>query len=117
MKFLIVDDSKFSRSKIAAALEELGYKAIGEAADGEEAAQKFKELSPDIVTMDFEMPKLDGLEASKLILSQEPNAKIILITSTVDKKELTAALRIGIKKVLNKPLNTSEFEAAIKELI
>ncbi|HRF56873.1 MAG TPA: response regulator [Campylobacterales bacterium] len=116
MRFLVVDDSKVSRLKIINLIKELGFDAIGEAGDGVEAVQKFVELKPDVITMDYEMPNLDGSEASKQILALNKDAKIILVTSMIGKKETLAALKTGVKKILQKPITLDDLSTAITEI-
>ena len=106
MRFLVVDDSAFSRRKIADFISHVGGTVIGEASDGLEAVEQYSKLLPEFVTMDIEMPKINGIEASKEILKINKDAKIILITSSVDKKEhgrstrdfLGGAIRIPRKR-------------------
>lgn len=116
MKFLIADDSKLSRTKLEKIIVELGYEVVGTANNGEEAVEKFKELKPTYITMDLEMPKKNGKEASKEILELDPNINIILITSIVNKNELIDALKFGVKKVMQKPVNAQKLEQTINEL-
>ncbi len=116
MRFLVVDDSKVSRLKIINLVKESGFEVVGEANDGVEAVQKFVELNPDFVTMDYEMPNLDGAEASKQILSINQDAKIILITSMIGKKEILTALKIGVRKILQKPITLDDLSLAISEI-
>ena len=87
MNFLVVDDSGFSRKKIAEFIGQTGGTVIGEASDGLEAIEQYEKLRPTIVTIDIGMPKLNGIEASKEILKNHKEANIILITSSVDKQE------------------------------
>jgi len=117
MKFLIVDDSKVARTKLEKYVITLGYEVVGHACDGVEAIQKAQELQPDIITMDMEMPKMKGSLSSKEILSLNKDINIILITSLVDKKELIEALKVGVKKILQKPVKQETFAATIQDLI
>lgn len=115
--FLIVDDSTIARKKLLDFVQNLGYKNIDEAEDGLIAVNKFKEKKYDYIIMDLEMPNMKGNEASKRILQLNPNIKIILVTSIIDKKELIGALNIGVKKILRKPVSFQMFEEVISELI
>jgi len=112
-RFLIADDSRVSRARLREYVERMGHDVIAEAVDGVEAVAKFDECLPDFVTMDIEMPNLNGIEASRQILKAHPEAKIILVTSVVDKKNTLDALRFGVRNVLQKPL---EFETFANEI-
>ena len=67
MKFLVVDDSKLSRTKLVNMIFSLGYEVLGEAVDGLDAVDKFELLSPSYITMDLEVPKLNGIGAAEKI--------------------------------------------------
>ncbi len=116
MKFLVADDSNLSRTKISNMIKELGYEVLGTASNGEEAIDKFKDLSPTYVTMDLEMPVKAGDISAKEILALDPNVNIIIITSIVDKKKLLGAIKFGVKKVLQKPVTIDKLKNAIDEL-
>lgn len=117
MKFMVVDDSKISRMKLSQFIKELGYQVTCEACDGKEAIEKYKEFVPDFILSDLEMPNMKGDESAKNILAINPNANIILVTSIVDKKELINALRLGIKKVMQKPITKEQLAEAIDGIV
>lgn len=116
-RFLVADDSRVSRAKIREYIETMGHEVVAEAVDGEEAVAMFKEFLPEFVTMDIEMPKKNGIDAAREILSLNPNAKITLITSIVDKKATLLALRFGVKNILQKPVSFEAFESEFKNQI
>lgn len=115
-KFLVVDDSKIARNRIKGFINDMNYNVVHEAEDGVIAVDKFKKIDYDYILMDLEMPNMKGNEAAKQMLTLNPNIKIILITSIVDKKELILALKIGVKKILKKPISFNTFAQTIKEL-
>lgn len=104
-KILIVDDSAFMRMTLKNILVENGFEIIGEAEDGKDAVRKYKELKPDIVTMDITMPGKSGIDATKDILSDHPEAVIVMVSAISQKKYVLESLRIGAKEFLFKPLN------------
>jgi two-component system chemotaxis response regulator CheY len=116
MTFLIVDDSKIARKKLSSFIENLGHQVLADAGDGAEAIEKFEKYRPDCITMDLEMPKMKGDAAAKKILEIDESVKILLITSIVDKKEVLKSLKLGVYKVLQKPISQSDFAEAITEL-
>lgn len=117
MRFLVVDDSKIARQKTRDFIESMGYEVIDEAVDGIDAIEKYRRHMPEFVTIDLEMPNMKGIEASIEILKLNSTVNIILVTSIVDKKELINALKIGIKKILQKPFTFEVFSNSVNELI
>ena len=113
-KVLIVDDSKTSRKFLKNMLGEAGHEIIGEAVNGLEGVERYKELRPDIVTMDITMPVMDGIEAVKEISEYDPNAKVIMVTAAGQKTNMVEALKQGASDFIQKPfeadviLNTVE---------
>lgn len=115
-KFLLVDDSKIAREKLCCFVEELGYSIVHQADDGIKALEKFNKIDYDYIFMDLEMPNMKGNAAAKEMLKINPNINIILVTSIVDKKELIGALKIGVKKIIKKPVSFEMFSQAFNEL-
>ncbi len=116
-KILIVDDSRMSRSILRNILENAGYSIAGEAANGEDAVKIYKEISPDLVTLDITMPKKDGLEALTEILAFDPKAKAIMITAAGQQDKLIKALKEGAKRFINKPFNEEEILKNIRDVL
>ncbi|MEM2650100.1 MAG: response regulator, partial [Candidatus Nitrosocaldus sp.] len=81
IKILVVDDAAFMRLVLKDILKNLGYTNIIEASDGAMAVEQYKKFKPDIVTMDVNMPKMDGIQALKQIVKINPMAKIIMVTA------------------------------------
>ncbi len=86
-KILVVDDSNIMRRNLKRVLEDGGHEVIDQASDGEEALAKYERHRPDLVTMDISMPKVNGIEAVKNIISKFSDAKIVMI-SALDQKYL-----------------------------
>ena len=105
---LLVDDSKMSRKMLQTILEDAGYSIIGEATNGAEALDIYKQHKPDIVTLDITMPVMDGIEALKQLLVINPNIKVIMITAAGQQSKLIEALKIGAKKFITKPFEKEE---------
>ena len=87
-KVLVVDDSSTMRRIIIQQLKSEAYEICGEASNGEEALQLYKEKDPDIVTLDINMPIMDGVEALKRILEYNKNARIVMLRSEGHKENV-----------------------------
>lgn len=113
---LVVDDSKTSRKILSDVLTRMGLEVIGEAVNGEEGFLKYKELRPDIVTMDITMPVMNGLESLLLIKHEDENAKVVMITAAGQKNNLMQAVKAGAEEFLTKPLEEDEIRRVIGEI-
>lgn len=104
-KILVVDDSRTSRKILRVILEEAGNEVIGEATNGQEAFEMYKELKPDVVTLDITMPVLDGVGALKLIKEFDDNAKIVMVTAAGQKGNVVEAIKLGAFEFVTKPFD------------
>jgi len=116
-RVLIVDDAMFMRVTIGNMLTELGFEVIGEAENGKIAIEKYRELQPDVVTMDITMPVMSGIESVKAIISESPDAKIIMITALGQQKMLKEALENGAKDFITKPFHPIQLEQVMNNVI
>ncbi|MDD3853848.1 MAG: response regulator, partial [Syntrophomonadaceae bacterium] len=80
-RVLIVDDAAFMRMMIKDILSKNGYEVVGEAENGHVAIEKYKELKPDLVTMDITMPEMDGIAAVKEIRDFDSSARVIMCSA------------------------------------
>ena len=113
---LIVDDSKTSRKILRGVLEDAGHTIVGEAGNGEEGYLKFRELRPDIVTMDITMPVMDGIEALQLMKKEDDNVKVVMITALGQKEKMVQAVKYGASEFITKPLQDEEVIKAVSKL-
>lgn len=114
-KILVVDDSIVIHNLLRKALEKHGYKICGDARNGREGIDMYKELNPDIVFMDITMPIMDGLECTKGIMEINPNAKIIMLSAMGDEEIMTEAKGLGVLVFLKKPFDEQKVLKAIAE--
>jgi len=114
---LIVDDTKFLREKLKEILQNSGFSVVGEAENGVEAVELYKQLKPDLVTMDITMPKMNGIEAVKLIKEQFPNAKIIMCSAIGQQKMVVEAIEAGAKDFIVKPFDDLRVLEAVKHVL
>jgi len=97
---------------IVEVLEQAGYEVVGTAADGEQAVAAVQELRPDVVVMDLEMPRMDGVEATLEIMERCPTP-VVALTSHESKEWLERASKAGICAYLGKPVSRQDAEQAI----
>ena len=113
---LIVDDAAFMRISIKNMLTKNGYEVIGEAENGAVGVDMYKELSPDIVTMDITMPEMSGLEALKEITKHDPHAKVVMVSAMGQEAMVREAIISGAKGFIVKPFKEDGIIAALKKL-
>lgn len=113
---LIVDDSRTSRKILRGLLEHAGFVITGEAVNGEDGYLKYKELQPDIVTMDITMPVMDGIESLSLIKHANADAKVVMITAAGQKEKMVDALKRGADEFITKPFDEAEVIATLKKI-
>jgi DNA-binding NarL/FixJ family response regulator len=114
IKVLIVDDHTLFRRGIAAVLanhEEL--KVVGEASDGLDAIQKAKEIVPDVVLMDLNMPNCSGLEATQALQTEMPQVNILVLTVSDNESDLFTAMKFGARGYILKNAEPEELTHAI----
>lgn len=114
---LIVDDAKFMRLTLESILQKDNHQIVGEAENGNEAIAKYKELNPDLVTMDITMPEVNGLDAMKQILEIDPKAKIIMCSAVGQQKMVMEAIELGAKDFVVKPFDESSVLEAIRRVL
>lgn len=115
-RVLIVDDAAFMRIKLKDILEKNDYEVAGEAENGFEAIEKYKELQPDIVTMDITMPEMDGVEALKEIKSIDEDATILMCSAMGQQTMVMDAIRAGAYDFIVKPFDTERVIRALDKV-
>jgi len=115
IKILLVDDHQILRDGIRSLVK--GYddmEVIGEAADGREALNMVEKLSPDIVIMDISMPDLNGIDATRMIINEAPDVKVIALSMHHDKQFVSEIFKAGASGYLIKDSAFDELEHAIR---
>ncbi|MBR2076769.1 response regulator [Exiguobacterium sp. TRN 1102] len=116
-KVLVVDDAAFMRMMIKDILTKNGYDVVGEAENGADAVAKYRELTPDLVTLDITMPEMDGLAALKEIRSFDSNAKIIMCSAMGQQAMVIDAIQAGAKDFIVKPFNAERVIEAVSKTV
>ncbi|MBC7076439.1 MAG: response regulator [Syntrophomonadaceae bacterium] len=114
---LIVDDAAFMRMMIKDILTKNGYVVVGEAENGMAAVEKYKDLRPDLVTMDITMPEMDGITAVKEIKAIDANARIIMCSAMGQQAMVIDAIQAGAKDFVVKPFQPERVLEAVSKAL
>jgi two-component system, chemotaxis family, chemotaxis protein CheY len=115
-RVLIADDANFMRMMIKNIITKHDYEVVGEAVNGNDAIQKYKELQPDIVTMDITMPECNGIDAVKEIKKTYPNAKIIMVSAMGQQSMVMDAIQAGARDFIVKPFNEEKIMESFQKI-
>lgn len=116
LRVLIVDDAIFMRRMISDILVENGMEVVGEADTGAKAIERYKELRPDLVTMDIIMPEMNGIDAVRKIVEHDAQAKIVMCSALGQQALVQDALAAGAKDFLIKPFNAARVVEVIAKV-
>lgn len=114
---LLVDDEAHIRKYISLILKQLGDPIIVEASDGEEALAVYQRENPDLVLLDVNMPKMEGIEALKRLKEIDPNAMVIMLTSIANRQTVDEALEYGAINYIRKDTPKEEIAKSLAETI
>ena len=117
-RILIIDDASFMRNVLKDIIKSNGLASeIFEAGDGIEGVKAFQKIKPDLVTMDVNMPRADGIQALRAILKIDSQAKVIMITSVEEKHIVQDAIKLGARDYVVKPFDRSNVPLVINKVI
>jgi two-component system chemotaxis response regulator CheY len=114
IRVLIVDDALLIRQMLRSILTRSDYQVVGEAADGDEAVNRFRELRPDVVLLDIMMPTVDGMTALRQILAVDPAARVVMCSALDQKHVIGQALDAGARDFINKPFTPESVRDAVR---
>jgi two-component system chemotaxis response regulator CheY len=114
---LVCDDAIFMRTMITDILNQAGYDIVGEAESGAQAVQRYRELKPDLVTMDIVMPDMGGIDAVREITKDDPNAKILMCSAMGQQALVVEAIQAGAKDFVVKPFQPSRVLEAVQRVL
>ena len=112
-RILVVDDSPYIQKSLAGMLERLGCVVAAKASNGLEAVRLYREISPDLVTLDLVMPQMGGMQTLQLIKRLDPNAKVVIVSSLADQSKIVECMRLGAVHYILKPFE----EEAIGQMV
>ncbi|MCC2683468.1 MAG: response regulator [Paenibacillaceae bacterium] len=114
---MIVDDSEHIVKRLRAILEELGHQVIAEANNGREAVDRYDPGKVDLVTMDIQMPVMDGIEAVRHIRGKHPHAVIVMVSSVEDRGKVFEAIKLGAKNYILKPFVDDKVKKVLQDAL
>ncbi|RFU70373.1 response regulator [Peribacillus saganii] len=116
-RILIVDDAKFMRITLSNILKKADFEVVGEAENGKQAIEFYRDLNPDLVIMDITMPELSGLDAIKQIKLEFPQAKVIMCSAMGQQKMVMEAIEAGAKDFIIKPFDENRVHEAVNRVL
>jgi DNA-binding NarL/FixJ family response regulator len=115
LRILIAEDHPLFRKGVISLLSSVpDFEVVGEATTGEEAVVRAEQLQPDVVLMDLQMPEVNGIEATRRILQESPNIRILMVTLFEDEDSVFMALRAGARGYVLKDAHEEEMLLAIR---
>lgn len=113
---MIVDDALFMRNMLRGILEGEGFQVVAEAADGAEAVVKFRDVRPDIVTLDIIMPVKNGIEALREIMVIDPHARVVICSAVGQESLVQKAQSVGARDFILKPFNPDRVKEVMRQV-
>ncbi len=114
---LLVDDLVFMRSALRTIIEAGNMTVAGEAANGQEAVVLYNKKKPDVVLMDITMPVMDGIEALKKIMQQDPSSRVIMCSALGQNKYIIKAIQYGARDFIIKPFKPERILSAVSKVM
>ncbi len=115
-RLLVADDAMIIRQIIKDMATAAGWEVVGEAADGREAVERYRELHPDAVTLDLVMPGHDGLYALHGIMEFDPQAKVLIVSALEQRGVIKEAIKAGATDFVAKPFDKRNLQATLEQL-
>ena len=113
MRVLLVDDHQLFRAGMESLFTVWGHEVVGHASDGLEALAQARAVKPDLVLMDINLPKLNGLGATRLIKAEMPDIKVVMVTVSDDQSDVFEAIKSGAEGYLLKNMSEDDFRKTI----
>ncbi|MFN2588758.1 MAG: response regulator [Actinomycetota bacterium] len=113
VKVLVVDDHPVWRDGVHADLETAGHSVVGEASDGREAIALAREVMPDVVLMDLQLPHVSGVEATRRIVDESPHVKVLVLSASAEEKDVLEAVKAGAAGYVLKSATSDELVDAV----
>jgi two-component system chemotaxis response regulator CheY len=114
---LVVDDASFMRGSLRFITEDAGHEVVGTAKNGKEALELYRKLGPDVVTLDILMRGADGLTALEAIMTEDPAAKVIMVTALGQEEKEKEARKLGACGYIRKPFKQTQIVDEIERVL
>lgn len=115
-RLLIVDDAPFMRLVIRDIAQQEGWEVVAEASNGEDAVPLYERYRPDLVTLDLEMPKMDGRETLQSLRQIDPHGKVVIISPLKQKETWSELIKAGAMEFIAKPFEREQVAALLKKI-
>jgi two-component system chemotaxis response regulator CheY len=116
-RVLVVDDAVFMRNMIREIFSGGGFDVVGEASNGLEAVERYKELRPDLTTMDIVMPFKSGIEATREILRHDPHAVVVMCSALGQEALVMEAIEAGASDFVVKPFKAEDVLGVVRKVL
>src|SRR5208282_6829095 len=116
-RLLVADDAMIIRQIIRDIAVNAGWEVVGEASNGQEAIDRYRELHPDAVTLDLVMPEHDGLHALHGIMAFDSAAKVLVVSALEQRGVLKAAIKAGASDFVAKPFDKRSLQATLEQMV
>lgn len=114
-RILVVDDAMIMRAIIKDIATKAGWEIAGEATNGSECVAKYRELRPDLVTLDIVMPHMDGVEALKTLRQEDPRARVVMVTAVDQRAKLSECIQLGAVDFVAKPFDRERLYSLLQK--
>ena len=116
-RLLVVDDALIMRAMIKDIAQQAGWQIAGEATNGRECLERYRELSPDLVTLDIVMPEMDGVEALRQLRQEDPPAMVVMVSAIDQKEKLSECIRLGARDFIVKPFDRDNLRSLLQRYL
>jgi two-component system, chemotaxis family, chemotaxis protein CheY len=116
-RILVVDDAAFMRKVLSDALMAGGHEVAGEAANGNEALERFPDVRPDLTTLDITMPDKDGLATLRELMTLDPDARVVIVSALGQESKVLEAIKLGARDFVVKPFDAERLLGAVEKAL
>ncbi len=114
---MVVDDSPYIQKELVKILEKHGFQVVATASNGLEAVKKYKELRPDLVTLDLVMPQMGGLQTLILLRKIDPQARVVMVSSMSSREKIMECAKAGARYYILKPFEEEKVVEVLNKVM